>query len=172
MTTIEQSSRRDQKRLRKQCLQRDGYQCVYSGWFDRHSVKEKRVLLPQGARWGNTECAHIIPFALGSFDDKDSVETQNKALIWGTLHRYFPALQGKIDANSINQPGNAVTLANAVHSVFGDFELMFRPRENAPVCLISFASCIHLQNINPIFRTRTTQRWYRDMGWSRSRALL
>lgn len=172
MATIEQSSRRDQKRLRKQCLQRDGYQCVYSGWFDRHSVKEKRVLLPQGARWGNTECAHIIPFALGSFDDKDSVETQNKALIWWTLHRYFPALQGKIDASSINQPGNAVTLANAVHSVFCDFELMFRPRENAPVCLISFALCIHLQNINLIFRTRTTQRWYRDMGWSRSRALL
>jgi hypothetical protein len=115
-------------------------------------VKKKRVTLPQNARFGGTECAHIIPFALGNFDDKDSLETENKALIWWTLHRYFPALRGKIDAASINQPGNAVTLFSETHDIFGDFELAFWPQENAPVCLtISSSLFIHLQIINPIF---------------------
>ncbi|KAK3356781.1 hypothetical protein B0T25DRAFT_589270 [Lasiosphaeria hispida] len=125
-------SRRDQTELKRQCLRRDGYQCIYTGWFDRRSVEKKSVTLPQEARCADTECAHIIPFALGNFDDKDSHETKNKAVIWWTLYRYFPALRGKIDAASINQLGNAVTLVNATHSVFGDYKLSFWPQENLP----------------------------------------
>ncbi|KAK0709406.1 hypothetical protein B0T26DRAFT_678831 [Lasiosphaeria miniovina] len=89
-------SRRDQIKLKRQCLR----------YFDRRSVKDKEVTLPQKAKCGRTECTHIIPFALGNFNEKDSLETENKALIWWTLYRYFPALQGKIDPASINQLGN------------------------------------------------------------------
>jgi len=126
-------SRRDQTKLKRQCLRREGYQCIYTGYFDRRSVKNKEVTLPQKAKCGGTECAHIIPFALGNFHEKDSLETENKALIWWTLYRYFPALQGKIDAASINQLGNVITMFGEVHDVFGDFQLSFWPQENVPV---------------------------------------
>ena len=131
-------SQRDQTKLKQQSLRRDGYQCIYTGLFDRRSVKEKKVTLPQEAGFGHTECAHIIPFALGKFNDKDTLETENKALIWWTLYRYFPALRGKIDAVSINQLGNVVTLFSEAHNIFGEFELAFWPQENAPVCLHYF----------------------------------
>ncbi|KAK3341943.1 hypothetical protein B0T25DRAFT_466478 [Lasiosphaeria hispida] len=125
-------SQRDQTKLKRQSLRRDGYQCIYTGVFDRRSVKEEKVTLPQEARFGHTECAHIIPFALGNFNDKDALETENKSLIWWTLHRYFPTLRSKIDAASINQLGNVVTLFSEAHNIFGEFELTFRPQENAP----------------------------------------
>ncbi|KAK5654003.1 hypothetical protein OQA88_7680 [Cercophora sp. LCS_1] len=125
-------SRRDQTTLKRQCLRREGYQCIYTGYFDRRSVRNQEVTLPQKAKCGTTICAHIIPFALGNFHEKDSLETENKALIWWTLYRYFPVLQGKIDAASINQLGNVVTLHTDVHDTFGDFELTFWPQENAP----------------------------------------
>ncbi|KAK0622551.1 hypothetical protein B0T14DRAFT_425802 [Immersiella caudata] len=123
-------SRRDQTKLKRQCLRREGYQCIYTGYFDRRSVKNKEVTLPQKAKCGGTECAHIIPFALGNFNEKNALETENKALIWWTLYRYFPALQGKIDAASINQLGNVITMFTEVHDVFGDFQLSLWPQEN------------------------------------------
>ena len=139
MASIEPSGRQ-QAKLKRLCLRRDGYQCIYSGYFDKVSVKERKVTLPSTASTGTTECAHIIPFALGSFDDKQAVETENKAVIWWTLYRYFPGLRGKIDTASINQLENVVTLVDAVHTEFGDFDLTFWPQENVLVSL-SFPLC-------------------------------
>ncbi|KAK3347063.1 hypothetical protein B0T25DRAFT_584124 [Lasiosphaeria hispida] len=129
---IEPSSRRDQARLKRQCLRREGYQCIYTGCFDHRSVTNEEATLPQKAKCGSTECAHIIPFALGNFNEKDSLETENKALIWWSLYRYFPGLQGKIDAASTNQLSNAVTLFSEAHKTFGGFRLTFYPQEGVP----------------------------------------
>jgi hypothetical protein len=138
LISIESSSRQDQQTIKRQALRREGYKCVYTGIFDRHSVEKKKVSLPQGAKYGGTECAHILPFALGNFQENDALANENKAIIWFTLHRYFPALKPKISSGSINQLGNVATMFREVHDLFGDFKLSFRPQENVPVSLFSF----------------------------------
>lgn len=83
---------------------------------------------PPGQSWAYVECAHIIPFALGSFDEADSVQTRNKSIIWFAIRRYFPEIQHKIDARSINQRGNAMTLNLDTHRAFGAYQICFLPQ--------------------------------------------
>lgn len=127
----DQSRREEQTELRRQCLPRDGYRCVYTGLFDWYAVKGKEVVLPDGAKWGGTDCAHIIPFAFGDSAGQGSQEAT--ASIWWTLYRYFPVLRGKIGPDSVNQLGNVVSLFPEVCHVFGDLELSFWPSEDVPV---------------------------------------
>ncbi|EPE09840.1 glycoside hydrolase family 3 protein [Ophiostoma piceae UAMH 11346] len=128
MTTIDVSTRAEQARLRKDCLIRDGYRCTYTGSWDHESYKKGHVQPPPRQIWGHVDCAHIIPFALGSFDDTDAVQTRNKVIIWFAIHRYFPETKDLIDARSINQRGNALTLDVAVYRWFGAYELTFLPQ--------------------------------------------
>ena len=121
MTAIEVSARAEQTRLRKDCLIRDGYQCTYTGRWDLESYEKGLVQPHPRRRWGYVDCAHIIPFALGSFDDTDAVQTRNKAIIWFAIHRYFPETKDLIDARSINQRGNALMLGVDVHRLFGAY---------------------------------------------------
>jgi hypothetical protein len=129
MAEIESSSRADQKKLKGECLRRDGFRCVFSGFYDLNSAEKKRVDAPPGSIAVKTECAHILPFALRKFDENNALETRNKAIIWLSLHRYFPALKGKIDASTINQPQNAITFIDMVHSRFGSYRLAFWPTD-------------------------------------------
>jgi HNH endonuclease len=133
---IEPSSRNEQTKLKQDCLSRDGYRCVYTGAFDKNSIKAKTITMPVDGRHASTECAHIIPFALGNFDGTNSLETTNKAIIWWTLYRYFPTLRGKIDSASVNQRENAITMVQDAHTLFGSYELRFWPQENIQVCFI------------------------------------
>lgn len=126
-------SQREQTKLKQDCLRRDGYRCVYTGFFDKNAVKARKVTMPEGGLWAIIECAHIIPFALGKFDSKSSVETANKAIIWWTLYRYFPALRGKIDTSNVNQRENAITMIQSVHTGFGSYDLSFSPQESIQV---------------------------------------
>ncbi|EFX01451.1 hypothetical protein CMQ_6393 [Grosmannia clavigera kw1407] len=129
MATIETATRAEQTRLRRDCLRRDGYRCVYSGSWEMDVHDDQIVLPPRGAMRTSTECAHIIPFALGSFNENDATETRDKAIIWFALHRYFPALREKITARNINQRANAVTLDSSVHKIFGKCKLAFSPSD-------------------------------------------
>lgn len=104
----DQSRREEQTELRRKCLPRDGYRCVYTGLFDWYAVGDREVVLPRGAKRGFTDCAHIVPFAFGDPDGSGSRGA--RASIWWTLYRYFPVLRGKIGAESINQAENVVTL--------------------------------------------------------------
>jgi hypothetical protein len=138
MQHIESSTRQGQGALKKNCLKRDGFKCIYSGAYDWPSVKGSLVNAPKGHPVTPTECAHIIPFALGKFDDSKAVETRNKATIWSAIYRYFPALEGKINAENINQSANAIALNPATHKAFGDYNLTFWPQSQ--VSLYSFIS--------------------------------
>jgi hypothetical protein len=139
MVSIE-PSQREQMKLKQDCLSRDGYRCVYTGDFDRNSVMAKAIAMPEGGEYASTECAHIIPFALGNFDSTNSIETTNKAIIWWTLYRYFPTLRGKIDSASVNQRENAITMVQDAHTQFGDYFLRFLPQENIRVDFYYFLS--------------------------------
>lgn len=148
MGLIETSTRADQERLKIQCLERDGFRCVYSGAYDMDSVKNSLVHLPPGAAGATlTECAHIIPFGLGSFDENNIVQVQNQATIWHAIHRYFPALAGKIEAGNINQVENAITLDPSVHAMFGRYSLTFWPQSQ--VCFPPTSVFSNLRFLQP-----------------------
>ncbi|KEZ42040.1 hypothetical protein SAPIO_CDS6451 [Scedosporium apiospermum] len=127
MTEIESSPRNDQQKLKTDCLRRDGFRCVISGLYDRQSIRDHLVTPPAGNPSGGTECAHILPFALRKFNERNAQQTENAATIWWGLHRYFPSLRNKIDAGSINQPQNAMTLAVQVHDDFGSYDVALSP---------------------------------------------
>lgn len=125
MSMIDSSTRAAQTRLRNDCFRRDGYRCVYSGDWDYSSVTDDIAVPEQGGGLCQVECAHIIPFSLGVFDESDAVQTRNKAIIWFAIHRYFPQLQDKIDARSINQAANAISLEKSIHGHFGVYNIAF-----------------------------------------------
>ncbi|KIH86392.1 hypothetical protein SPBR_08483 [Sporothrix brasiliensis 5110] len=128
MSTINASTRAEQAVLRAECLRRDGYRCVFTGTWDFNSVDKGMAMPPPDYEAGPVECAHIIPFALGTFDDGDAVQTRNKTIIWFSIHRYFPELKDLIDARSINQCGNVVTMDLPTHRNFGSYIVAFQPQ--------------------------------------------
>lgn len=129
MTILEGSSRTGQSELKRQCLDRDGGRCVLSGAIDTDRYGKMPPGERKGAKHSRTECAHILPFALSKLKEKTAVQVQNKATTWWALYEYFPALQGKIAADTVNQPGNAVTLSAAIHTEFGSFSFGFQSTE-------------------------------------------
>ncbi|KAK1490251.1 hypothetical protein CCUS01_14520 [Colletotrichum cuscutae] len=112
--------------LRRDCLRRDGGQCVVTKIFDRSWVEKNfsGQMMPQG-RIAILECAHIIPFSISDFDDRRSMQIRTKAKIWWALWRYFPDLKGKIGPDTVNQTGNAFTMFDEVHNDFGGFDFGF-----------------------------------------------
>ena len=72
---ITPSSRDEQHTLKEQCLARDGNKCVLTHWGD--DVKPPPGPDPQTAP---TQCAHILPFALRSFDERSVVEVSRPSL--------------------------------------------------------------------------------------------
>ena len=63
-------SQRQQRWLRKVCLERDQNRCVVSGYHDYQKLEK----LPEGhpikesEDWITTQAAHIVPFCCGSFE--------------------------------------------------------------------------------------------------------
>jgi len=110
-----------QARLKRDCLRRDGNKCVITGFTEVSTLDRDDITTP--AEY--TECAHIIPFSLGSW--KDEQEARDKAVIWVTLNRCFPSLKQKIafDHESINNDCNAITTCADLHRKFGNFVFAF-----------------------------------------------
>ncbi|KAK4145808.1 uncharacterized protein C8A04DRAFT_10219 [Dichotomopilus funicola] len=125
MTQIEGSSRTGQRSLKKECLSRDANRCVISGLIDEEAFSSMSPEKRKGTSV-TTECAHILPFALSNLDGRNATQTKNRSTVWWALYRYFPALKNKIGADTINQPGNAITLASALHEQFGRFAFVFK----------------------------------------------
>lgn len=65
LATLRSSLREDQHALKDRCLDRDGNRCVVTGSCDRD-----RTTPGPGKSRARTQCAHILPFALRSFDEK------------------------------------------------------------------------------------------------------
>ncbi|KAM0256666.1 hypothetical protein ACHAQJ_004820 [Trichoderma viride] len=156
MHQIESSDRLGQGKLKKECLVRDGFRCTVSGLYDRNSMIDGKFTLPNGGRVAETQCAHILPFALRNFDGKNAREAENKAIIWWALHRYFPALKDKIDAGSINQIENVMTLSSDIHIVFGSYKMALWPAEKDNVYSIRSIDGWPLPNVLPDQSVRFT----------------
>ena len=126
-TEIESSTRSDLAWLKDMCLRRDKFSCILTGFLDHVSIANKRTIDHEGRLTLSTDVAHILPSALAGFDEKDAAQTHNKAMIWQSLFRYFPRLDGKIAPGSINSPSNAMTMHEFWHREFGSFRLFFEP---------------------------------------------
>jgi len=134
-TQIEGSTRNPgQKWLKEECLRRDGNRCVVSGAIDSAAYANMLPGKRKGAGKTKTQCSHILPFALGKFEEKNATYTKNKATIWWALYQYFPVLKNKIGADTVHQPGNAITLASSLHEEFGQFTFGFQATNE--VCYI------------------------------------
>lgn len=72
MTEIEPSSRSERGKLKHSCLQRDSYRCVLSGYLDESKGNDPAYSdVPD---IDSTDCSHILPFALASFDPDKTAE--------------------------------------------------------------------------------------------------
>ena len=65
------------------------------------------------------ECAHIFPFALGTF--RNNVEQHQVAAIWTTIYRYFLEVRSRLDFhyNNINDIENVMILETILYKLFG-----------------------------------------------------
>ncbi|OQE20482.1 hypothetical protein PENSTE_c013G04765 [Penicillium steckii] len=106
---------RNLQQIRENCLQRDGFKCVVTGYYSRTHPR------PPSALTGNLETAHIIPFTLGTFDAVD-----RNVKVWANIRRYFPLVRTmKFGSDQINKERNILTLWSPLHKEFGEFRLCF-----------------------------------------------
>lgn len=131
--SITSSNINQQEILKKDCLKRDGYRCAYTHVFDRDSAIEHLVVPPTGGTVSPTQLSHILPLALSKFDDAKQHEREAVAVIWFSLYRYFPALNGKIGPGTLNQHQNLITFQISVHDNYYKYLLAFNPL-NERVC--------------------------------------
>lgn len=137
-------SMRQQRSLRKACLERDQNRCVVSGYYDYQKLEK----LPEGhpikeSEDGiTTQTAHVVPFCYGSFEKSGvSALSQIQSLAnlivnkekktgptWEALWRAFPSMHSRVllfGPEQINEPYNALTLGSNIHAAFGSFSIAF-----------------------------------------------
>ncbi|KAM7202443.1 hypothetical protein V8F33_002851 [Rhypophila sp. PSN 637] len=121
----------DQSKLRQECLKRDNHRCVISGILDTDHFFTLTRDERKGLVTGGLECAHILPFAIGEFDERSEVQVRKRATIWGALYRYFAGLLSKdiIQAGTINQCENVMMLLQPLQRDFGAYKLALEPLE-------------------------------------------
>lgn len=71
LTTEIQSSSRDQRQLKKKCLERDGNSCQITGYYDRDAATQLPPSELAGLPKVPTQAAHIVPFSCGSCTELD-----------------------------------------------------------------------------------------------------
>ncbi|KAI9782444.1 MAG: hypothetical protein M1839_004930 [Geoglossum umbratile] len=114
------AQRRDQTKLKADCLPRDGNCCLLTRWYDVNKADE---VLSDAERQNTatvvTEAAHIMPFSLAAFDERDR---QYKAAIWEAIYHMFPGIRD-FSTDNINDPRNVLTMWVGLHYEFGKLEL-------------------------------------------------
>ncbi|KAF8454039.1 hypothetical protein BDZ91DRAFT_748327 [Kalaharituber pfeilii] len=114
----------DQGTLRRLCLLRDGGRCVFTGIEDAN-------LHENGLAY--TQVAHIVPYALGYFDERNSVQLEARATVWDAIVRMFPDVTSRLNfnGNQINNLCNVITLCTDLHVAFGAFRCCLTPIDDA-----------------------------------------
>jgi hypothetical protein len=117
---IQAATRADQPGLKERCEKRDGYRCIVTGtWHPDHC--------PEGEQFGDLQAAHIIPFALGSF--QNDVEQQGLNIIWEAIYRYFPSVRSCLGVADVNREENIITVFAPLHNQFGTFRFVLEKTE-------------------------------------------
>jgi hypothetical protein len=129
---VQSSSRKEQPMLKS--LQRDDYRCIVTGTIDPAAERAYPDVVFDENWMGPTNASHIIPFALGRYQNaaqvsfyspyyyappKSEFQEQTICHIWTTLFALFPALHDVISADTINEPKNVMTLLEVLNTQFG-----------------------------------------------------
>ena len=126
--------KRNQTKLRAECLARDNNRCMLTGAYD----SKMAVKLLSDAERRNvitvpTEVAHIIPFSLAAFDEREvpffppiNLFASTKAIAWDAMYHAFPSIRD-FSTDDINNPRNVLTLWDTMHRSFGRFEFCLGP---------------------------------------------
>lgn len=69
----ETPTRTVQKLLKMICLRRDGFRCQATGLPEVNAVKAGLVSVDPSPYPCDTELAHVIPFSIGHWEDRDQV---------------------------------------------------------------------------------------------------
>ncbi|KAJ5091336.1 hypothetical protein NUU61_006206 [Penicillium alfredii] len=120
------SLNREQQRLRNHCLARDGQRCVITNaWNSGYTQR------PNPSVHAPLVAAHIIPFALGQFQENAPDDRYRHASIWTNLNRYFPELRSRLHFSSedINEEQNVMMMVGAFHDEFGSFHFVLEATE-------------------------------------------
>ena len=127
--TVLESQAREQARLKKFCLLRDGGRCLVTGRYDAND--ERFFPWPQNASTAYTQAAHILPYALGNFNEKDSIQLTQKATIWDAITRMFSDVSSRLNfnGNRVNELCNVLTIYDSLHTAFGAFAFCLTPTE-------------------------------------------
>ena len=119
---IQLITRGGQSQLRKHRLQRDGNRCLFTGDY---GMDNKQAL--RNAIHGYLESAHIIPFALGVFDQTDAESYSHHLSTWESIYRYFPHMESerfRERLDRLNDEANILTLAAIPHREFSQFRMV------------------------------------------------
>lgn len=79
-TMVQCPSRKEQPNLKDMCLERDNHRCMITGFYNR--TARKHFPAEQiGQHTLNTDLAHIIPFSMGKYEDREQVRQPLPVLI-------------------------------------------------------------------------------------------
>jgi hypothetical protein len=117
---FESVTRKDQHKLRENCLKRDGNLCVVSQNWDNNNDN-----CPEGYVTGDLQAVHILPFALGVFTNEE--ERLETSAIWVNIFRCFPDLRSRLNMTpgDVNREDNMMMMYLPLHSHFGNFKWIF-----------------------------------------------
>ncbi|KAB5531330.1 hypothetical protein GE09DRAFT_382591 [Coniochaeta sp. 2T2.1] len=121
-----------QPALKAKCLRRDNHRCLIDRKLvEGTSVEAELTTIDEASDeyYDYTECCHILPYNPRKCVVESDDERHMIATIWWALHRYFPALKGKICAETINQPDNLLTLQAGLHKHFDLFNFALEPTQ-------------------------------------------
>ncbi|PYH95035.1 hypothetical protein BO71DRAFT_429452 [Aspergillus ellipticus CBS 707.79] len=120
---LESATENEQQQLRRNCLSRDGYQCVVTKIWDRDSDH------PPELRQGSLLAAHIIPFSFGRFQSDD--DREQTSLVWGNIFRFFPSLRSHVNLTpgDVNREDNVIAMLSAPQEEFVNFRFVLEAPE-------------------------------------------
>ncbi|OSD07482.1 hypothetical protein PYCCODRAFT_1474016 [Trametes coccinea BRFM310] len=114
---------------------RDGYQCLFSGWFD---VDMPAAMWPDGAIFGPLEAAHIFKRAVAIGDPEENYDKYKSTLTTLDVLKHYCNLDPKI-LEPLDEAHNGIVLEYNAHYYFDRMEWCLAPTEEAntyEVCLM------------------------------------
>lgn len=115
----QQVTHTDQQRLHRNCLARDGYQCVLTKCWDVGTTPH-----PPRRPVHSLQAVHILPSSLGRFGTDD--EQDGMSEVWANIFRYFPSLRSHLNLMSgdVNREDNILMMASVFHEQFRKFRFI------------------------------------------------
>ncbi|KAI9059241.1 hypothetical protein FKP32DRAFT_1596592 [Trametes sanguinea] len=127
-TGFEEFSSKRRDNFQDDVKRRDGYQCLFTGYFDRTMPLGMR---PNGARVFNPlEAAHIFKRAVAVVDPEENYDKYKSTVATLDILQHYCSLDPKI-LESLDKPHNGILLQSDSHFYFDRLKWCLAPTERA-----------------------------------------